>query len=205
MSSIKTALDSLELSLSRHQSHYAAARGRLASLATFTTAKELVAALHQSSPLREAARYDAIAALLREHRTNPHPLWSALLILAFAPMLRQLRSRLGYPRDEDRDQRVLLAFVEAMATVRPDVYAAVALTRATKKAVFAGAKTEAAESAPTPFDDEQYSRHHPLADTLHECRAEAGLAARNVARLAGERAAARRKAQEAPAKLCTAA
>jgi hypothetical protein len=52
-------------------------------------------------------------ALVQEQAQAPHPLWSSLLALAFAPMLLRLRSRLRRPDDTDLDQEVLQAFLES--------------------------------------------------------------------------------------------
>jgi hypothetical protein len=97
-----------------------------------------------------------VRALLRAHQGSPvkHPLWQALLLRAFEPMLKRLRGGLRADSD-DCDQQVLLAFLEAIARINPDA-SAIFLTvrRATARRVFGELRAEREHEDLVQFDEE---------------------------------------------------
>ena len=176
---LSIVFQSLQTQLPRFEAHYANAHLRRPTLRAFPTTTALVAALEQHSPVPASTKCAAIADVLAEHRAHPHPLWPALLVLAFAPMLHRLRTRVGGRRiDADRDQRVVMAFLEAVDTVRVEnagAFAAAALKRATERAVFAKTIDEANEPTVVSFDENTHTPCDPFALTDQERHAEIAL------------------------------
>ena len=116
-------------------------------------------------------------------------------------MIQRVRAGLGHPRDEERDQRAIFAFLEAVKTIEPaGSYVAVALRRATRKALFANRANTSAEPEMVSFDEEQHSSWDPLALTEVGIRVEAAWAARRAARVESEREAARKRVRTLPRK-----
>jgi hypothetical protein len=181
---IATTLSVLESQLSRFFPYYVEVDR--AELLPFATPGDVVLALRSTSSLEPSERYALVAALVAEHQRRPHPLWTMILLLAFAPMLQRLRAGLGRAKDEERDQRAIFAFLEALKTIEPaGSYVAVALRRATRKALFAAKADTKPEMV--SFNEEKHSAWDPLALTEAELRVEAAWAARRAARIESER------------------
>jgi hypothetical protein len=171
--------------LSRFQSKYDEGRALHPELAPFATPEEVAVALDAASPLRPEERFAIIAALTAERHRSPHGLWDALFLVAFAPLLLRMRKRFGRPGDPDRDQRVILAFLEATRSkslVRAAGYSAVALRRATEKALRVERERELAEPELVSFDEDAHSPCNPFSITAAELRAEAAWAGRRTER-----------------------
>ena len=97
-------------------------------------------------------------ALVQEQAQPPHPLWSSLLALAFAPMLLRLRSRLRRPDDADLDQEVMLAFLESAVRVPQSTepwHVAICLRRATERRVFDHMRKVVRAPVTEEFDDDR--------------------------------------------------
>jgi hypothetical protein len=195
--------------LVRYPSQYANARTEHAELGPFASPEEVAVALDASSRLSENSRYALVRAIVAEHEKGAHPLWSSLLFVAFAPLLLQMRGRLGQPEDEDRDQRVLVAFLQAIRTVsaaRTGMHIAVALRRRTQEALVLHHKKEKEEPQRVSFEDEEHSPYDVNALTYAELRAEAAWAKRRAERVAAlSRSAREATVRPLPAKRSTAA
>jgi hypothetical protein len=142
--SLSPLLDAVTNDLPRYAPAYAAARARLSVLAPYPTTDALLGALKRSA--RTENKGELVELL---HTQAPaHPLWNALLVATFAPMLMRLRQRSRRPdeADADQDQAVLLAFLDAIRTVKPSVHSAKGLVWKTQRAVFD--RTRADREAP---------------------------------------------------------
>jgi hypothetical protein len=177
--SIHTTLEATRAEAVRHASRgtlYQGARGRHAPLAPFPEVSALLAALDLRSSLSDEDRRDLVAALATEAQREPHPLWQSLLLVAFTPMLRRLRSRLEKPDSEELDQRVLFAFLTAVRLIAPGPHTALALRWRTEKELFAPLRKRRRAPETFPFDEER------CAIDIHEVEAEGRAAVAEVAR-----------------------
>jgi hypothetical protein len=182
-------LKQVQSGLARSQPHYATARTRRAELAPYATPEEVALALHDSSALSPEERYALIAAVLTEHAEQAHPLWTSILVAGFAPLLFRERARLGFPEDEERDHRVLLAFLAGIpraARERTRLFATAVLERATRRGVVVREKKERAEQH-VAFEEDAHSPCDPHGLTEAELRIEQVWAARRAARAQAER------------------
>ncbi len=196
--SISLSLASIEQKLSQHNGQYATARTTRPALAAYATPTALLQALDAKATTTESERYALVAAIVAAHHAKPHAVWTSLLLLGFAPMLHRLR---GQFRDADRDQRVLLAFMEAIgsdAVVSAGSFATAAIRRATEKILFAPRALQELEPEGKPFDENKHSVRDPLAPTEAELRTEAALAARRIAQREADHAAARTRVRALP-------
>jgi hypothetical protein len=142
--------------LSRFASVYAGARAERAALAPYPTAADVAAALEPASRLDVEGRNALVVALVTELQARPHPLWQALLLGAFEPMLTRARMRLGRRRDPELDQRVLVAFLGALRSVRTGPFTLLAIRWATCGEVFDARRKEARGPELTTYDDETH-------------------------------------------------
>jgi hypothetical protein len=144
--------------LARPSRIYEAARPRHRALAPYETPASLLSALTRSAPPLDVLERDAlIAALVTENQRAPQPIWQSLLLVAFERMLFRLRRRLGGRRDdEDLDQRVLLAFLNALRSVRVSSYVALGIRWAAEGEVFASRRAELRAPEIKLFDDDTY-------------------------------------------------
>ncbi len=150
-------LTSLRHDVVRHAAAYPAARARHAALESLESPEHVLRALTFTSGTAPEVRNAIVVALLEEHRTSRSPLWQAMLITAFRPMLLNLRWRVGRKGDAaDLDQDVLLAFLGALRSVAPNHYAVAALRWATQKEVFRGIELESRVVATIPYDDDTH-------------------------------------------------
>jgi hypothetical protein len=119
MSMLENTFGAIKKSLARPSAEYAEARARCTMLAPYETPDALVAALRGPSALTPPRRQALVAAVVAEHQRSKRPLWQSVLLAAFEPMLVRLRGNAGSATGEDWDQEVLLAFLEAAATLQP--------------------------------------------------------------------------------------
>jgi hypothetical protein len=115
--SLAIVFKSLDATARRHESAFQAARATDPALAPYPTATALLHALASKSKSPMAERQAVVPALVRLHQSTRHPLWQALLLRAFEPLLFGLRERERCTAG-DRDQRILTAFLEALAFLR---------------------------------------------------------------------------------------
>lgn len=126
----------------RHESTFDQVRRSQPAFAPHPTSTALLAALSLDSPLSLRDRQELVHTLVTLHRSTHHRLWPAFLLHAFRPMLLALRARDRGSR-EDRDSRILFAFVHALArTPLAGQPVFVALRRATERSVFQAVRAE---------------------------------------------------------------
>ncbi len=177
--SLSTTLEATRIDAVRLASRgatYADGIARHAPLAAFPAVDALIAALDLRSPLGPDDRTAVVTALALEAQRAPHALWQSLLLVAFAPMLRRTRARIGNPISEEHDQRVLFAFLGALRSIAPGPHTALALRWATEKAVFGAIRTQRRAPEMVPFEEET------CAPDLHELEAVEKAAIAEVAR-----------------------
>jgi len=136
--SMLTTFAAIKESITRKPSlvTYADARPRHAALAAFETPSAAQRALHGSS-LSAHERNAVVCALLLENKRRPDPVWQALLLAAFEPMLVRIRRRMGAPKSEDLDQDLLVAFLTAIANIAIGPYTLNAIQWATEAPILA--------------------------------------------------------------------
>jgi hypothetical protein len=132
------------------------ARVRQPALVAFETAEALVAALDLRSPLCADERASLVGALVAESRRAPAAIWSSLILVAFAPMLRRLRARFGRRPNEDLDQEILASFLDAVRTVGAGPHLALALRWRTEKLVYRAVRSDRRAAEMLPFDEETH-------------------------------------------------
>ncbi len=143
-------LEKLQGDVSRHFSTYAAACERDPAFAAYPTRDAVVAALRAQPGDKfseDEARSKLVSAIVVEAQRSRHPLWTSLLLTAFAPMLRRIRRQTIPCRGdtpEDLDQRVLGAFVEAVQKVSP-AHPASGLRWATQRGAWTAREAELCE------------------------------------------------------------
>jgi hypothetical protein len=130
--SMMPTFESLKKSLTKSSPRFAEARARHRALGPYESAEALGAALRPGSALGTWERDRVIAAIVAENQLAADPVWQSLLLVAFEPMLVWLRGKLGPRDDEDADQEILLAFLEALRTVRADAYTTLGIRWATQ-------------------------------------------------------------------------
>jgi hypothetical protein len=166
---LQKTLRAIGVTLDRRSRAYDVARPQYRELAPYASPKELLHALGPSSPLTECERDALIAAVLTEHQRAPEPVWQSILLVAFEPMLVRIRRRIRGERDaEDRDQQVLLGFLEALRSVRAGPYMVLAMQWVTKAHAFGAVRKDLRErAAHDPYDDDR-TRARPLGATAVE-------------------------------------
>jgi hypothetical protein len=166
-------LDSIAKSqstLPRFASVYEAARATHEALAPYATAADVGAALSPASPLAIERRNDLVVALVTEHQARPHPLWQTMLLRVFEPMLTRVRMRLARRADPDLDQRVLVAFLGALRSVRTGAYTILALRWATERELFESRRKERRAPETLAYDDEAHPADVFGVDALDQAR-----------------------------------
>jgi hypothetical protein len=157
MSTLNPLFEGLAKSVRHHAARYRLEQPRLAPLAPYPDVATLAKALAPDSPLDKEIRATIVLALVELQGAAPHPLWSSLLALAFAPMLRRLRKRIGRPRDEDLDQKVLMEFIDATTRVPRTTrswHVAICLRRETEHRVFDHVRRDLETPTLEEFDDD---------------------------------------------------
>jgi hypothetical protein len=148
-------LRAVPVTVARHEATFGKARETEPAFAPYATATALLGALAPQSPLPVAERQPLAQAVLRHHQTAMHPLWQALLVGAFEPVLRRL-SRYARGSKEDHDQQVLLAFLQALRKVRPSGQPVfLAVQRATARELFGALHGEADPGEMVPYEERQ--------------------------------------------------
>ncbi|HEY2515433.1 MAG TPA: hypothetical protein VGI39_31410 [Polyangiaceae bacterium] len=156
-------LASLKASLHHSAADFARGRAAQPRLAPFADPGALLEQLAPSSPATHAQRDAVTLALIAEHQRTSRTLWSALLLVAFAPMLKRITRRLYDQRDAE--ERVLLAFLEAARKIsvqRPPSHLALHLRRATERGAFGS--TAAAREEPD-LEPLESAEDEPAEDT----------------------------------------
>lgn len=200
--SISNTLRVLALEIHRYESRYLEARAMRPELAPHATPDAAVSALRAG---QTEGKFALVAALIAENQARPHRIWTSILLLGFAPLLVALRKDLGDPRNEEHDQRVVLAFLDAVTAVRPSagLYAAASLRRLSAKALFPkkSIARDAGRSAAadmTAFDEEEHSPHDERALHEAELRIDVAWAAKRAARTATALSAERSRVRKLP-------
>jgi hypothetical protein len=143
---------SLPTMVRRYESTFDRARPTEPAFAPHRTTAALLLAVSFDSPLPIGERQELVRALVTLHRTTHHPLWSALLLHTFRPMLLSLRAR-DRGSKEDRDSRILVAFLQALArTPLAGQPVFIALRRATERAVFQAVRAERVHAETVALD-----------------------------------------------------
>lgn len=134
----------------RHAAVFAEATRRRAALAAFTRAADVLSALRNHSA---SDQWTSITrAVLAEQQEQPGPPWSALLLVAYYPMLSTLRHRIrAAVPDDEVDQLVVAAFLNTVAEDRLLSCRCVQLElrRLTERRVFAAVNREEFEMQST--------------------------------------------------------
>jgi hypothetical protein len=153
-------LNQLKKTLPRYAFELPRLRQRNAVLAKYESTDAILAALDSASGLGDAERGRIVAALAHDHQTHGGQLAQHVLAVAFEKTLLGIRTRLRQSKNEDLDQRVLLAFFEVLkrpAIVKAGDFAPVAIAKETKKAIFGRVRSEKKNEIPMrSFDDEKY-------------------------------------------------
>lgn len=148
-------LNSVRATVRWHEATYQRARARVPELVVHATATELLEATSRDAPLCHRERQGLALAVVTLHRTEPHPLWHALLLHIFGDLLRGLRKRDQGPR-EDRDERVLLSFLQALGRARLEGQPVfLAMQRATERVLFRAVRAHTDGLETVPFDSEE--------------------------------------------------
>jgi hypothetical protein len=130
-------IDAIKLTLANFQPTYLRGRAAQNALAPFATASEVLDALGHAALTPRATRDAITLALIAEHRRTGLSFWQSILLVAYEPLLANVLRRLRDRRDAE--QRILLAFLEALASVsveRPPSLLALHLRHATERGVF---------------------------------------------------------------------
>jgi hypothetical protein len=154
---LSSGLAAIAKTLARHANAWRAQELPTA-LAAFASPDDVVAALDVTSSLSHAERGEIVASLVHEHLAHGGAVSQSILFVAFAPALLAMRKRRRALGDQDLDQEVSLAFLEAMrseAVVAAGPYASVALVRLTKAKLAQRLTRESASSDVELYDDER--------------------------------------------------
>jgi hypothetical protein len=159
-------LNQVQHEVRRHPLAYAEARERHAALAPYATVEAILARVNPSVHGEAGEKSALLCALVTEAQRTRHPLWTALLLTAFAPMLRTIRRRTipcSGETPDDVEQRVVGGFLQAVQTVKP-AHARLGLRWATQRAAWAVAdgpdeRKELLEESPSA----EHAEDEPLA------------------------------------------
>jgi hypothetical protein len=164
--------------LRRCESTFDRTRATQPALARYPTTAALLSALSLDSPLPLGDRQELVRALVTLHRTTNHPLWPAILLHTFRPMLLSLRAR-DRGSKEDRDSRIMLAFLQALArTPLAGQPVFIALRRATERAVFQVVRAQRVHAETVSLDMDR----HPTVQLHNEAGPFVACLAREIAR-----------------------
>ena len=144
----------LRTTLPRFAPTFVAAASRQPALAPFADPPAALAALEPASSLDDRQRDAVIRALVAENQASKHPLWPAMLLLAFEPAVRRLARHLGNANDEEIDQLVVASFWEAIGGVRADTRAIVlAIRREAARKVYQSLRRARPAAAQVSLED----------------------------------------------------
>lgn len=159
--------DGFVAELWRHRKTYDETRVHYADLGTYPTAEALLTLFADADESRYPEKERITRILLLEYvvTAEPHPLWSALLVLAYFPMLKRLRDRVrGMAADDgfDADQMALEAFLDMLENdpveEKPDRIA-LHMRQATERRLFAQLrKWQRANAKRLPLDERKFER-----------------------------------------------
>jgi hypothetical protein len=153
---IQKTLHAIAATLDRPARAYDAARAQHRELAPYASPRDVLRALRPGSSLSDFERDALLVAVLGDHQRAPEPVWQSILLVAFEPMLVRLRKRIHGKRDaEDRDQDVLLGFLEAIRAVRVGPFVVHGIRWATQAHVFGAVRRDRLERGHAPFDDDR--------------------------------------------------
>jgi hypothetical protein len=157
--SLSTTLDQFKKAVrgSRAERTYALARPSYEALAPYETVGGAVRATARGSGLSAADREAILVAIVTELQHSPEPLWPSLLLVAFTPMLVRVRAALRDPGNEDLDQSVLLAFLDAARSPVCRAYVARNLRLITQERLFAERRREHCAPEAVVFDEETHA------------------------------------------------
>jgi hypothetical protein len=155
--SLSSTIEQLRKTLHRADRAYAEARASHPALAPFESPSAVLAAVDRGSRLSLPERDAVLLALLDERRRSPNAIWQSLLLVAFAPMLLRFRRGLRHPGCPNLDQRVLVAFLETVASFPHRLYVQRNLRLATQARLIAEGRREHRAKDTVPFDDETYA------------------------------------------------
>jgi hypothetical protein len=158
---LTTIIHSERITIRRHESHYQSVREGEPAFAPYATTTALLESLSTESPLDLEQRQPIVRAAILASQRSRHPLWAAVLLCAFEPMLRNLRARVNpsspicaSDRDE-LDQQVVVAFLETIRAARVDgeepVFAAV--RRRTAYRLFGSVRADREFAEMVSFDE----------------------------------------------------
>jgi hypothetical protein len=158
-------IDALKPTLINFIPEFTRARALHPALVPYATPAECLAALALSAPTTDEARDAITLALVSEHlRTRGRPLWQSLLLVAYEPMLANVRRRLLDRRDAE--SRIVLAFLEAIAHLSveaPPSRVALHLRHATERGAFGAVAARQAEPKTIPLSK---ARNEPAPEAL---------------------------------------
>jgi hypothetical protein len=123
------------------------ARIRPDDLAGYPVLADLVACLSADAVAGDTARTDLVATLIATHQARPHRIWSALLLVAFRPMLMTVFKKLVGELPDERLALLLASFQEALGKVDPrhdTLRIGMYVRQATRRGVFAALRTRRA-------------------------------------------------------------
>src|SRR5258707_940155 len=115
-----TIMKSIRRSVEQFPRQYAEGRARQLALVPFAAAPHVVSFLGKLSTNHDE-RARVLAAVLEEHRDGRKQVWQAILVTSFAPLLFVVRQAFEDPEDDDLNQIVLLAFLEAISVDKLDL------------------------------------------------------------------------------------
>jgi hypothetical protein len=150
--SLSAVFRSVPATVRRHESTFQRARTSQPAFARYATATALLESLSIQSGLPLEERQEVVRAIVGLHQTTRHPLWQALLLHAFRRMLLSLHAGEEDPQ-EDCDQRVVLAFLQALDRARlagQPVF--LAIQRATARVLFQAVRAGRDDVKTEPLD-----------------------------------------------------
>jgi hypothetical protein len=112
--SLRLLFRGIAATVKRHEAAFREARAVEPRFAPYPTGPDVLTAAAPGSPVPMRERQQLVGVFLGLHQTTRHPLWQALLLQAFRPTLFALRRR-QYGPEEDRDARLLVAFLQVVA------------------------------------------------------------------------------------------
>ena len=153
---LSQTIQAIQKTLTRNSPDYFAGRVCHRALAAHDSPLAASKALDGVSDHDEGPRGVLAVAILEEHLQHPAcPLWQSLLVVGFAPMLQSIRNRFGKRPDEDLDQSVLLAFLEALRSPTLDrLQPAASMKVATEEALKAARRGTLRKADTDSYDDE---------------------------------------------------
>jgi hypothetical protein len=150
--SLSAVFRSIPATVRHHEPTFQRARTSQPTFACYATATALLESLSINSALPLDERQGLVRAIVGLHQTTRHPLWQALLLHTFRPMLVSLRAYDQGPQ-EDRDQGVVLAFLHALDRARlADQPVFIALRRATARALLQAVRAQRDDVETVPLD-----------------------------------------------------